>query len=211
MADNTSQLGVWQPWNPHEVSNCFSALTIPWWIAGGWALDLFIGGQTREHDDIDVQVLRRDQQTVRTLFGTWDVEAAQPAVRPNAWPFCEWQPGMYLSPEIHDVWCRPKKTAPWALQLMIADTRDEDWIFRRDARIYRAISAIGHRTADGIPYLAPEIQLLYKAKVPRPKDEADFARTLPHLNRERRAWLAQALAIVHPGHPWLLALEGNER
>jgi hypothetical protein len=90
---------------------------------------------------------------------------------------------------------------------MIADTNDEHWLFRRDARLFRPLTTIGLRTADSIPYLAPEIQLLYKAKKSRPKDEADFASTLPYLNRESRQWLAQALTIVHPNHPWLVPLE----
>ena len=95
---------------------------------------------------------------------------------------------------------------------MVAEASDGEWLFRRTARIHRPVATIGLRTADGIPYLAPEIQLLYKAKGLRPKDEADFARVLPYLDRDRRAWLAQTLAIVHPGHHWLFALErGDER
>jgi hypothetical protein len=65
---------------------------------------------------------------------------------------------------------------------------------------------MGYQTHDGIPYLAPEIQLLYKAKASRPKDEADFARTLPALNKKSRQWLAQSLALIHPDHPWLTEL-----
>ena len=61
---------------------------------------------------------------------------------------------------------------------MIAETIDDQWLFRRDARLCRPLSTIGRQTEDGLPYLAPEIQLLYKAKAPRPKDEADFARVL---------------------------------
>ena len=60
--------------------------------------------------------------------------------------------------------------------------------------------------SNSIPYLAPEIQLLYKAKGLRPKDEADFARTLPALDEKSRQWLAQSLALVHPGHAWLTKL-----
>ena len=62
MANDTNQFGLWQPWQPKEVARFFSTLTVPWWIAGGWALDLFLGEQTRDHEDIDVQILRRDQQ-----------------------------------------------------------------------------------------------------------------------------------------------------
>jgi hypothetical protein len=88
---------------------------------------------------------------------------------------------------------------------MIADTNDEQWLFRRDSRIYRPLTAIGRQTEDDIPYLAPEIQLLYKAKTPRSKDEADFMKS--QLDQESRHWLAQGLAIVHPGHPWFTQLE----
>jgi hypothetical protein len=65
------------------------------------------------------------------------------------------------------------------------------------------VAAIGNSTSDGIPYLVPEIQLLYKAKGLRPKDEADFRQTLPALSLEQRDWLREALLQAHPQHPWL--------
>jgi len=65
MANETNQFGLWQPWQPEEVAKFFSTLTVPWWIAGGWALDLFLGVQTREHEDIDILFLRRDQHEIR--------------------------------------------------------------------------------------------------------------------------------------------------
>lgn len=60
---------------------------------------------------------------------------------------------------------------------------------------------------DGIPYLAPHGALLYKAKAARPKDEADFSACLLHLSPETRAWLADAIARVHPEHPWRARLD----
>lgn len=203
MADDAPSLGTWQPWSPQEVARFFAPLSIPWWIAGGWAIDLFLGRQTREHEDIDVQILRRDQQAVRALFGAWDVQAALQPPRDEAWPFRPWRLGEVLDADIHDVWLRPSPAQPWALQLMIADTRDDTWLFRRTPAIARPIAAIGRATADGIPYLEPEIQLLYKARGLRPKDEVDFTHALPTLDQERRRWLRQALDTAHPNHPWL--------
>lgn len=58
-------------------------------------------------------------------------------------------------------------------------------------------------TSDGIPYLMPEIVLLFKAKHDRPKDHADFEGTLPLLDDQQRTWLGAGLARVHPGHVWL--------
>ena len=50
-AHDPNPFGAWQSWQPHEVAQLFSALAIPWWIAGGWAVDLFLGEQTRDHED----------------------------------------------------------------------------------------------------------------------------------------------------------------
>ena len=72
--------------------------------------------------------------------------------------------------------------------------------------IRRSVVTVGDTTPEGIPYLAPEIQLLYKAKGLRPKDEADFRQTLPVLSWERRTWLREALLQAHPQHPWLVHL-----
>lgn len=61
-------------------------------------------------------------------------------------------------------------------------------------------------TQNGIPYLQPEIQLLYKAKGLRPQDQADFDAALPLLDERRRAWLTDCLRRTLPGHPWLGSL-----
>jgi hypothetical protein len=199
-------LGQWRPLVPRTVQSLFKDATFPWWIAGGWAIDLFLGQHTRQHDDIDVQVLRRDQSAVRQLLGAWDVQTAHPSADRHDWPFREWSSGTLLSPEAHDIWCRPGATEPWAFQLMVAESDGEDWLYRRDPRIRRPLATIGHCDAAGIPYLAPEIQLLFKAKAPRPKDAADFHCALPHLDHERRGWLAHCLRLLHPDHPWLARL-----
>ena len=40
----------------------------------------------------------------------------------------------------------------------------------------------------------------------RPKDQADFDGTIPHMTPVQRATLASLLARVHPGHRWLAGL-----
>ena len=42
------------------------------------------------------------------------------------------------------------------------------------------------------------------------KDEADFAAATPLLSAPARAWLRDALALVHPGHPWGAALSSGK-
>ena len=80
------------------------------------------------------------------------------------------------------------------------------WICRRDESLRLSYDAIIERTADGIPYLVPELVLLFKAKAARSKDQADFDGVLPLLSRVRRDALGGWLERVHPGHPWLAEL-----
>jgi hypothetical protein len=82
------------------------------------------------------------------------------------------------------------------------------WVCRRDPSIRRPIADAIDRDSRGIPYLAPEIVLLFKAKhAAREKDAADFARAVPMLEVQRRRWLAGALRIVHPGHDWIALVD----
>ncbi len=86
---------------------------------------------------------------------------------------------------------------------MLDESCGDDWVSRRDQRIRRPLNSLGSVTAEAIPYLAPEIQLFYNGKAPRPKDGTDFAAVLPMLSTPQREWLADALSLVYgPGHPW---------
>jgi hypothetical protein len=64
------------------------------------------------------------------------------------------------------------------------------------------------RSSEGIPFARSEVILLFKAKATRPKDEDDFAAVLPHLSREERQWLIEALETVHPAHAWIERVRG---
>ncbi|WP_374207484.1 nucleotidyltransferase domain-containing protein [Bradyrhizobium sp. 190] len=48
----------WKPLNPTEVATVFQEATFPWWIAGGHAIEHFVGRQVRAHADIDILALR---------------------------------------------------------------------------------------------------------------------------------------------------------
>lgn len=192
-------LGRWDPMPLAEVSDVLSGLQPPWWIAGGWAIDLHLGRQTREHEDTDVLILREDQLALQRELAGWDLHAADPpgSLRP-------WQPGEVLPAEVHDIWCRRTPTSPWCLQIMVDDAQDGVWTYRRDARIRRPVAELAGPASDADRrVLAPEVQLLQKSKNPRPKDEADLLAVRHHLGSSRREWLATALALVSPGHAWL--------
>ncbi|HEX5907598.1 MAG TPA: hypothetical protein VFY56_11315 [Propionibacteriaceae bacterium] len=91
---------------------------------------------------------------------------------------------------------------------MFREPHDGDtWICRRDTSIRRPYSEVFEVSADGIPYLKPEICLLFKAKAVRDKDRADFEAALSRMSSAQRAWLHTALERVHPDHGWISATE----
>lgn len=187
MADGDDGLGRWEPLAPERVGALFAGCGAPWWIAGGWALELHLGRRIREHDDIDVLLVRQDQGVAHQVLRGWELWAADPPghLRP-------WLEGERLPAHVHDIWCRESAAAPWRLQLMLDEAAGGRWVSRRDARIHRPADELGTVSRTGLPLLAPEVQLLYKGTGSgmRPKDEADFAVILPHLTDEERGWLA---------------------
>lgn len=202
----TSDLGRWEPMAPQAVTELLRGASCPWWIAGGWAIDLHLGRQTRHHEDTDVLVLRDDQLAMQDALAGWDLHAADPpgSLRP-------WRPGEVLPAAVHDVWCRRTPESAWSLQVMIDDASDGTWTYRRDARIRRPVAELDGGACAGDPrVLSPEIQLLQKSKAPRPKDEADLLVVKDALDADQRAWLVRSLTLTSPQHLWLEQLRPGQ-
>lgn len=175
--------GTWEPASPQQVATELQGLAVPWWIAGGWAIELAVGRPLRLHSDTDVLVLRRDQLAVQDhLAGRWDLLAADPpgTLRP-------WRRGELLPATAHDIWCREDLRAPWRFQLMIDESDGGQWVSRRHAGVRRPLTDLGCTTAEGIPFLAPEIQLFYKSRARRRRDGLDLESVLPSLDADARA------------------------
>jgi hypothetical protein len=75
---------------------------------------------------------------------------------------------------------------------------DDAWAYRRDPRITRPWDDAVLRSPDGVPYLAPELQLLFKSRTVRPRDQQDAEVVIPRLGPERRTALGSLLAADHP-------------
>ncbi|MGW0825528.1 nucleotidyltransferase domain-containing protein [Streptomyces sp. NPDC002845] len=196
---SADELGLWVPDRPEDVAVVFGKADFPWWIAGGYAIELAVGHELRPHADLDILVLRRDHALVRDLLADWDLYVADP---PGQGKLRPWRSREALQPPLHDIWCRRTPEAPWSVQLMLDESEGTQWISRRSPQIRLPIERVGRTSANGIPYLAPEVQLFYKAKATRDKDETDFEAVLPLLDVSQRIWLADAIKVIAPDHPW---------
>jgi hypothetical protein len=193
----------WDPWRPEQVAELLAGIQLPWYVAAGWAIDLFLGGDWREHEDIEVAVpsSRFDELAgVLTPFEVF-VITAQAEVTPLA----EARDRLV---DTHQTWIREPSSGKWRLDLFREPSDGDTWICRRDPAIRLPYEQVIERTEDGIPYGRPEIVLLFKAKhVAQAKNQADFEAALPRLDARRREWLLSALELVHPGHAWVAQLE----
>ncbi len=70
--------GVWDHISLDEMVSILAGLNVPWWIAGGYAIDAFAGSGRREHDDIDVSLFASDQLAVQAHFSAWELQCADP-------------------------------------------------------------------------------------------------------------------------------------
>ncbi len=187
----------WGPWDHYpleDVALLLDGIGIEWWVAGGYAIDAFTG-TTRPHEDIDIGLWRDDQAALHRHFPGWHfIVGNDPAGTIRDWPA-----GETLAAHIHDIWTHPTRDEPWRVQFMLEERTADTWHYRRDPSLTRPVDTITWQH-NGVRYLAPEIQLLYKALGSlRPKDHLDFDRTLPHLSQDQRAWLTSNLP---PSHPW---------
>jgi hypothetical protein len=59
-------LANWDPLTPQQVGRLLAGSAAPWWIAGGYAIDAFLGRfDRRPHADVGVGLLARDQEAIR--------------------------------------------------------------------------------------------------------------------------------------------------
>jgi len=189
--------GPWKQSTPADALAMLSGYDGEWWIAGGWAIDAFTGVH-REHEDVDVSVWRRDIEKLRQqLRGSYDLWSNAGG---RLQPLTDGRPGQ--PDDADQIWLRKHALSAWEFDVVVNPDRDGRWVFRRDPALDFALADITWQAPDGIRYLNPEIALAYKAKQARPKDELDFAATVPLLSGEQRTWLADMIDHLHPGHPW---------
>ncbi len=181
--------GRWSPLDPAGVAALLEGSGVRWWIVGGRAARS--GAGPRHHEDTDVAICVADVPALRGHLSGWHLwEPSERSIRPL-------RPGDELGPGQEQLWLRRDAYHPWVADLLLQH-HEHAWVFKKDARVQLPWDRALH-TVDGVRYLRPEVALLHKAHLDRPKDRADL--TAAVLTSDARVWLANALELLGY-HAW---------
>jgi hypothetical protein len=189
-----------------------SAFPATWALCGGWAVDAWLGRETREHGDVDFLVF--DQRALFDHLADWQLVAHHPNVPGDSSELWDGRP-IDLPAHIHGRRDAgeglPERVDAasqqgFGLDIQLNERSGDDWIMMRGPRISLPLKQAVRPSPWGVPTVVPEALLFYKASGLRIRlrDQLDFQGLLPGLTREQRGWLREAISLV--GHPWLAEL-----
>ncbi len=183
-------------WTPDEAAEALTGVSAPWAVAGGWALDLWLGEQTREHEDLEITVpatsfaaiqARLDELGMKVFMNdNGEVTLLAPGEAPG---------------QGFQTWVTDPAEEGWRMDIFREPGDADTWIYRRTGELSAPRAWASGRTPAGIPYVAPQIVLLFKAKATRYKDQADFSRRAEAVVRGQS--LARGVIADHPAGPSL--------
>ena len=192
---------AWDAWDPQAIAELLGGIRARWFVVGGWALDLFHGRQTREHEDLEIATPMWDFDLIRERLAGYEFFVAG---REGFWPVDGAGPAYF---EYQQTMVRDPSSGKWRADVMRIPDDGANWICSLDRSIHCPYDDAVAVTPDGVPYLRPEKVLLFKGLQTRPKDQADFEAAAPFLSTASRRWLAAALAHAKgDDHPWIPAL-----
>jgi hypothetical protein len=202
-AESEARYGPWSALTPSQMAAAFSGYRGDWWVVGGWAIEAFTG-VARNHEDIDVAVLRCDVVAVCThlerRFHLWSNQE-------GTFRFLDPDAGEEALPDgFFQIWLRKNAFSPWVADLLVQPGQPGTWVNRRQASMVLPLEEATWVSPDNVRYQNPEGVLLFKATHLRDKDQADFDVSLPMLSATQRSWLRTALTQTLPEHPWIRRL-----
>jgi hypothetical protein len=196
-----------------------------WWLCGGWAIDEWLGRQTRDHWDVDIGVLHHDQRAIFEHLAGWALVGHDPNVADDTTE--PWngrhldQPAHIHVPTLGSSLATSTAVthAAFEFEFLLVEVSERDLILNRELNVVVPPERFTRPTSWGLAVAAPEVVLFFKAggdlteaevrarsNGVRPRDQQDFIALLPTLDGAQRAWLRESLGAVRPRHPWLTHL-----
>lgn len=202
-----------------QVKELLANTPVRWAVCGGYALELFLGRDLRRHGDIDICVFEQDRDALcrHMLQAGWAVYEfrGQGLLRP-IYPATASEPGrnlMCVKPGCDLVSFYPGDDTGLLyyqfyhkgivelnyLELLFNREQDGCFVSGLHGSVKRELEkAVLFR--DGVPYLAPEVALLFKAsQMENEAYKSDFQAVFPCLNDEQRQWFLANFEILFPG------------
>jgi hypothetical protein len=201
-----------------------------WYVCGGGAIDVFLDKQTRIHKDLDIAVFWEDRNSIIALMLAtgWRVfEACGGGVihelfdqqqlfeKRNLFCFTSNENRCRLEPigdHRYRFGLEKKEQKDFTYVEFLFNQKDDEYFYLPvNANLKRKLNK-ALLNSNGIPYLAPEIVLYYKAGYleysPDTVDHyQDFDLTLPFLDEEQKQWLRESLEKEYANeHVWLQRL-----
>ena len=199
-ADFDRWYGGWDPLTPATIGDFMDGFDRPWWIIGGWSIEVFTG-VPRPHEDMDISILSSDVGAFREFLGDrwtpWNVDDSW--FRPFDHRFTEVRPDS-------QVWVRRDAVSPWVLDVPFTPDTGGRWTNKRNLQHTEELDDVTWVAPDGLRYARPEVSLMFKAAQTREKDRRDAEVALPLLDRPARTWLRDAVARLDPEHEWARSL-----
>lgn len=185
-----------------RVGELMAAYPRPWLLCGGWAVDAWLGRQTRDHLDVDIAVFQDDLQVLFEYLAGWHVVGHDPHVPDDTKEL--WN-GRHLDLPGH-IHANTAAMNGIELDIQVNERAGADWVLGPGLTTPLVTDATA---AWRLPTVAPEVILFYKSGMgPEPsrdRDEQDFHALAASLTAAQRSWLRKAL----PGaHPWQERLTG---
>jgi Aminoglycoside-2''-adenylyltransferase len=136
MPDYASQ---WDAFTPCEILPLLRDVGVRWYVAAGWAVDLFVGRRTREHEDLEIAVPAEDFPRLRPALPQFEFVIPSPD---RYWPVDDAAAFAWS----HQTWARDEH-GRYRFDVFREPWDGETWMCGRDPSIRRVLPR--DRPADG--------------------------------------------------------------
>jgi hypothetical protein len=171
------------PISPLEIKKELDSLSFSWWICAGWALELYVGNKIREHHDMDIAILRKDQFKLKEQLPGWEFKIA---VNGELYDWGEHE----INPSLHALWAKKNGQEKWVTEFLLNESTDTDWVFRKNHDITYPL----------------DIPLLFKSAHCSEKDNTDFFTVVNKLDAKNKLILKNWIKKFQPECLWLNSL-----
>jgi Aminoglycoside-2''''-adenylyltransferase. len=208
-----------------DLCEHLAGINIDWHLCGGYAIDAYIGKETRQHKDLDITVSFDDmKECIEYLKAKgWEIDAPVGNGRLVSIDYALEHNELHFN----NIWCYRKnpdfisiektdgvfKYANFLqreqieldfIEVLFNHIVDGNFIYKRNHLITLSTDKAFIKKKD-VSILAPELVLLYKSTNYTNTDYTnDFNMTKAKLEKERYDWFSSAMNIEYPqGHVWM--------